>query len=73
MWMFGSMLTGLLGNLLVFSPLVTVVQGRLTHRVLVSVTDDVANSLTGYQVYYEDQGKSEKEATCNPSSPPAGH
>jgi hypothetical protein len=51
-----SMVTGVLGNVLVLSPLVIVAQGRLTHRLLVALTDDIVNSQMGFQLYYADMG-----------------
>jgi hypothetical protein len=53
----GSMVTGVLGNVLVLSPLVIVAQGRLTHRLLVALTDDIVNSQMGFQLYYAGLGK----------------
>lgn len=50
------MVTGVLGNVLVLSPLVIVAQGRLTHRLLVALTDDIVNSQMGFQLYYADMG-----------------
>lgn len=53
------MLTGVLGNVLVLSPLMIAAQGRLTHRLLVALTDDIANSNKGFQVYYASLGEFE--------------
>lgn len=51
------MVTGMLGNLLVLSPLVIVLQGRVTHRLLVGLTDDIANSRMGFKVFYANWGE----------------
>lgn len=48
----------MIGNLLVLSPLVIVLQGRVTHRLLVGLTDDIANSQMGFKVFYANLGKS---------------
>jgi hypothetical protein len=50
------MVTGVLGNVLVLSPLVIVIQGRLTHRLLVALTDDIVNSQMGFELYYAELG-----------------
>jgi hypothetical protein len=54
----GSMVTGVLGNVLVLSPLVIVAQGRLTHRLLVALTSDIVDSQMGFELYYAGLGKS---------------
>jgi hypothetical protein len=53
----GSMVTGVLGNVLVLSPLVIVAQGRLTHRLLVALTSDIVDSQMGFELYYAGLGK----------------
>jgi hypothetical protein len=52
------MVTGVIGNVFVLSPLVTIIQGRFTHRLLLAITDDVAKSQDTFRQQYERNGKS---------------
>jgi hypothetical protein len=51
------MATGMLGNALVLSPLIIVLQGRMTHSLLVSLTDDISGNQAGFEKYYASLGK----------------
>lgn len=51
------MATGMLSNALVLSPLVIVLQGRMTHSLLVSLTDDISGNQAGFEKYYASLGK----------------
>lgn len=52
-----SMAIGVAGNIFVLSPMVTMAQGRLTHRVLVSITEDIAKSETSFRAYLKNSGE----------------
>jgi hypothetical protein len=52
-----SMAIGVAGNIFVLSPMVTMAQGRLTHRVLVSITEDIAKSETRFRAYFKSSGE----------------
>jgi hypothetical protein len=47
-----SLATGVLLNSLLISPLVNVIQGSITRRLIASIYDDITNSSLGYQTYY---------------------
>lgn len=51
------MAIGVAGNIFVLSPMVTMAQGRLTHRVLVSITEDIAKSETSFRAYFKSSGE----------------
>jgi hypothetical protein len=56
-----SMVTGVIGNVFVLSPLVTIIQGRFTHRLLLAITDDVAKSQDTFRQQYERNGKGDTQ------------
>jgi hypothetical protein len=47
-----SLATGVVLNSLFISPLVNVIQGSITRRLIASIYDDITNSSLGYQDYY---------------------